>query len=478
MVLRSACLIALIMASLSVHVWAETVALKSGQVLEGKIVEKTNESIKLDPGVGMVMTYYLDEVDTIDGQKVQASAPVNAPGPAPEPQTQPQDQPQVQIQPQDQPQVQTQPTDQGQNLPTAADTSPGAPAPVTSDNDNAQQAQSYYTQAVSQYNAGDYVNALYSANAAMRMGYGNDISTLRNKIQEAISAQETQRNLNRPTNYTYSSNSYSSYHSSNSGKDIGYAIFGFFFGIWAFFRGFKKLREKRMVENIPASTVRGLSMGLVELNGKAKSPKTFPSPLSGTDCLFYRYTVERYESSGKSGHWVTISQGDSSDCPFCLEDGTGQIIVLPKMAEFVMPVDYKFTTGLGSGLPENLVSFMDQNGLQYKTMFGNNTLRFNEWYLKPEEPVFVLGTAQKGEDKLSEPGVEGWRRHLAEDWQGTDVIIAKGEPSDIYIVSDESQTQIVKDFSWQAFAGIWGGAALSLVLLAYLLFRFNLWSKF
>ena len=52
--------------------FASEVVLKSGEKLEGKIVEQTDKYIKFDAGVGVVMTYYSDEIDTVDGQKIQA----------------------------------------------------------------------------------------------------------------------------------------------------------------------------------------------------------------------------------------------------------------------------------------------------------------------------------------------------------------------------------------------------------------------
>jgi hypothetical protein len=253
-------------------------------------------------------------------------------------------------------------------------------------------------------------------------------------------------------------------------RDVGYAILGFGFGVWSFFHGLKVLQEKRLIESIPRSTVRGLAIGLVELTGKAKKTKTLQSPLTSTECTFYRYTVERYESSGRSGRWVLIAHGDSVFCPFCLDDTTGQVLVLAKGAEFVMPADYTFTTGLGKTLPDNLINFMEENGVQYKGLFGNYTMRFNEWYIKHDELVFVVGTAQKNTIQLEE---------VQSNPQGdvSDVIITKGD-GQIFIVSDESQMDVVKGFSWQAFCGIWGGSALSLATLAYLLFRFGVWARF
>ena len=50
--------------------YASEVVLKSGQKLEGKIIEQTDKYVKFDAGVGVPMTYYNDEISTIDGQKI------------------------------------------------------------------------------------------------------------------------------------------------------------------------------------------------------------------------------------------------------------------------------------------------------------------------------------------------------------------------------------------------------------------------
>jgi len=46
--------------------FAETIHLKSGKTYEGKIVERTDEYIKIDIGVGFPITYFLDEIERID----------------------------------------------------------------------------------------------------------------------------------------------------------------------------------------------------------------------------------------------------------------------------------------------------------------------------------------------------------------------------------------------------------------------------
>jgi hypothetical protein len=53
---------------------AETITIKSGKKIEGKIVERTDKYIKVDCGVGIPLTYFFDMIESIDGVK-QASSP-------------------------------------------------------------------------------------------------------------------------------------------------------------------------------------------------------------------------------------------------------------------------------------------------------------------------------------------------------------------------------------------------------------------
>ena len=53
-------------------VMASELVLKDGRVVDGKIIEKTAKYIKVDIGGGLgIMTYYFDEIDTADGEKIE-----------------------------------------------------------------------------------------------------------------------------------------------------------------------------------------------------------------------------------------------------------------------------------------------------------------------------------------------------------------------------------------------------------------------
>jgi len=70
-----------------------------------------------------------------------------------------------------------------------------------------------------------------------------------------------------------------------------WAMIGFGSGIYFFFRGFVSLQRKRFLENIPRSTIRGASLGLVEISGKVEGPYTIIAPFSELDCFYYRAVV-------------------------------------------------------------------------------------------------------------------------------------------------------------------------------------------
>lgn len=55
---------------------ADTVKLKNGTVVEGKILEKTADAVKMDVS-GMTLTYYSDEIDTVQPAQ-EAAAPAQA----------------------------------------------------------------------------------------------------------------------------------------------------------------------------------------------------------------------------------------------------------------------------------------------------------------------------------------------------------------------------------------------------------------
>lgn len=304
--------------------------------------------------------------------------------------------------------------------------------------------------------------------------------------------------------------------SSSNNNDLnitGIAIFLFFFGIWLFYKGFKALKKKRLIEDIPTSKVRGLAMGLVELYGKIKGITNSKSPFTNTKCVMYSCLIEEYKKKGKSSAWVTILREDNLINPFFLEDQTGKIMVMPKGAALIWPSDYEFKTGIGKTIPDKIVNFMDMNNVSYKSWFLSKKLRFREWYITQDEPIFVLGTAKRindqtvdnknelinrirelkkdsermkevdlNKDKIISDdewtrAVEKIGRELLEEKLASkeekeeNVIISKGDADSTLIISDYSQRDLISKISSNAVYSIFSGAIMSILSFTFLMFK-------
>ena len=240
------------------------------------------------------------------------------------------------------------------------------------------------------------------------------------------------------------------------------SLIGFVFGLYAFFQGFKWFKRKRLIEDIPTSKIRSIAMGLVEVSGEVVvTEKNLRSPFSNNDCVYYKYTVEEYRSSGKSSRWVTIDSGERGTY-FYLNDDTGFVLVDPKGAEVDIPLDFEFKSGFGTDPPEQVKQFLRSRGISFEDFLGvNKTMRFREYFIAPKDKLYIMGTA--GDN----PFVE----EASEQAETEDVMIQKGE-GNIYYISDRSKKELLNSMKWKSVSGIFGGMLLIVgslfVILIYL----------
>jgi hypothetical protein len=137
--------------------------------------------------------------------------------------------------------------------------------------------------------------------------------------------------------------------SDDDGKLILYATIGFGAGIFWFFKGFKIFREYRVLADTPEVPIRSMAMGLVEIHGKARlaAEKLISSPVSATPCLFYKVDIEKYKKDSKGrGSWSHYKT-DCNGLPFYLDDGTGKVLVIPFEAEYDLVQCARRETGGG-----------------------------------------------------------------------------------------------------------------------------------
>ena len=130
--------------------------------------------------------------------------------------------------------------------------------------------------------------------------------------------------------------------------------------------GFRSLKTKRLIENVPTSPAAGVVVGLTEVKGRAvKQEDWLTSRYAKQQCCWYRYQKQVKRGSGKNSKWVTVASG-LHGMPFTLLDDSGTIQVDPDKA-----------TVTGRRV------FRERSG---------NTIR-TEWAVDEEDLLYLLGPA-------------------------------------------------------------------------------------
>jgi len=280
---------------------------------------------------------------------------------------------------------------------------------------------------------------------------------------------------------------------SSHGSDISIAaVVGFGAGLFWFIKGFRVFREYRVLADTPEIPIRSVAMGLVEIHGKAKGLQTVLSPVSNTPCFFYKVDIERWVSDKNGGHWshaATQAEGTR----FYLEDASGKVLVDAHGAEYDLIQTAKRETGrgfggslgrlfggsqdptlaTGSGVSDadllNYAQAVISTGRGSFSLSGGSLLsglrmgsahryRLCEYCILPEQSYDVAGTCIENPD--------------AQDEHDRNMIV-KGQNEPTFVISWRSEKELKGRLRNRAALHIFGGAALSVVCLAVLLFRFG-----
>lgn len=151
-------------------------------------------------------------------------------------------------------------------------------------------------------------------------------------------------------------------------------------GAASWFGSFRNLVKARTIEDTPTSKIRSAHQGYVELEGTGTEYLDGPviAPLTQTPCIWYRYLIEKHESSGKRSRWRTVEK-KSSGTPFTLEDGTGTCYIHPDRAE--VTTDIRKTWYGNSRYPTSTES---------AGLFSRR-YRYTEWRIASGTPLYCIG---------------------------------------------------------------------------------------
>jgi len=272
------------------------------------------------------------------------------------------------------------------------------------------------------------------------------------------------------------------------GNPIVWSIIGFAAGIYLFFRGFALLRRKRFLENVPRSTIRGASLGLIEVSGKVEGPYTIIAPLSEEDCFYYRTIAW----TGGERSWRKAAE-ESLSAPFFLDDGTGKMMVDARGAQ--SELEAVFSEEYESMTPDYAQHFLNRHGVS-----TGKPVKLEEHIIRCGQTLFVMGTlrettpeelsssnrflsAEAAELQREEeiggvilPGAVATREKTtpAKEFDLHPKVILGSCPNRPLFLSPRSQREIVQDLAWKSAVYIWCGPLLTLLCFWYLLSRLGL----
>jgi hypothetical protein len=250
-------------------------------------------------------------------------------------------------------------------------------------------------------------------------------------------------------------------------QPLFWAALGVVVGPYLFYLGFRLFQRKRLILDIPRSSVRAAAIGAVEVSGRAVGPYTLVSPLSSRDCLYYRVVIRVFRHRGSS---PII---DEVCAPLFVDDGTGELMIYPAGAE----MQWAGTTGDGG---EYLTHVLARHGCErqdlvdaqeYCIVPGDNifvlgTLRENPWTTKrPDSSLSRIGPGFVSLDEADllrreaftclNPNLPSGAAQGREFNLYPPTILLQGKNP--FVISTHSQREVVAELAWKSFLFIWGG---------------------
>jgi len=317
-------------------------------------------------------------------------------------------------------------------------------------------------------------------------------------------------------------------YSNNEGDLIMGAAFGAVMGVVWFFRGFKELKIKRTIQNIPTSKINTGAVGTdVEIKGNIviEKGRTVTAPISGKQCAIYRIEIQVERRRKNSTYWVSIDQFYSHE-GFYVDDQSGaSALVFPEGARINREGktdNYYFSSSDLNDIPDPLRNSLTANQHKLKKFKFKKTswlfsekYRLLEWCFMPNEEVYILGHAESGLrfEKIKKPKLKYFlkakktiqendklkaqydanrdgtldhnelergaailaqrlsdkysKKKLEELIPKTKLIFKRKKPHP-FIISNRPEVELIEHIGTWSTLKIWGGPILSVVCIFYL----------
>lgn len=152
--------------------------------------------------------------------------------------------------------------------------------------------------------------------------------------------------------------------------------------VYFFVQSLRSFYRASLMRDIATSRVRAAAQGYVELEGTGGclDGPAIVSPLSGSHCLWWKFSVHSRSRGGKNSRWRSIDSGCSDDL-FYLDDGTGRCIIDPVGAR-VVPT--RSNTWYGN-------TPRPERGPSAGSVLGANNYCYHEEIIEAGGPLYAIG---------------------------------------------------------------------------------------
>jgi hypothetical protein len=238
-----------------------------------------------------------------------------------------------------------------------------------------------------------------------------------------------------------------------------------------FWRSFRDLRMRRLIQNTPTARVRSMPMGLVEICGEASPRSELTAPFSGRPCAYWQVDIA---TRSRRNAWHVVHRQASGN-PFYLRDETGVALVYPRDASVKLNFQLEEEC-LGLSLPDVYAQYLREQHLATSALWRLGAMRFRERALEAGQRVYVLGTALPRpqsvaismDDMVEATGTDDRRAHRVRTLDHeVQAVIRRGENERTYLISQQSERELTMQLGLRATAELIGGPALTLFGLAY-----------
>lgn len=246
----------------------------------------------------------------------------------------------------------------------------------------------------------------------------------------------------------------------------------FLLGLVLLYYSYTTFRDYQLIRDTATSKIQSLTVGLVEVKGKAKPVEeggeslVFKNPLTREPVLYYDLEIEKHKDNDDGSDWHTVKEDQKGES-FYVDDGTGVVEVDVDSPRFEFDDEDKirerFVVGPDKDVPQILEQYQDESFLP--DILNRERYRVKVKSIKPDQDMFIFGGAEiKGGHEGSSTNEENLIiKNPGEDSGGE---FDKDRPQ---IISTQSEKELQSDMKWQIPASFLGGLALSAGSLYFML---------